>query len=245
MTRIIIIDDEPLARAVIREYLAAESKYCVIGECADGFEGLKMIQLMKPDLIFLDIQMPRLTGFEMLELLTTMPAVIFTTAYDKFALKAFDLHASDYLLKPFSNERFDQALLKSQALPPATYTAGSSLLDAMSASPGQRDRVIVKIDSRILIVPVSTIDYFESDDDNVSVHTARDAYLKNRTLAYFENLMDPAQFVRVHRSYLLKIQEITRIEPYHKDSYLAVLRSGAKIPVSKNGYKRLKDLLGI
>lgn len=239
----VIIDDEPLARSVILEYLESAPDYRVMAVCGDGFEGLKAIQQFKPDLVFLDIQMPRLNGFEMLELLEVRPVIIFTTAYDTYAIKAFEQHATDYLLKPFSKARFDTALVRAAST--ERQPKLSTLLETIASAPGQKDRIVVKTGSQILIIPVAEIDYFEADDDNVTVHTAKDSYLKNRTLTYFEQLLDPQVFIRVHRSYLLKVQEITRIDPYMKDSYLAVLRSGAQIPVSKSGYIRLKEKLGI
>lgn len=247
MINVVIIDDEPLARSIVTEYLKTETGYTVVSSCADGFEGIKSIQQYKPELIFLDIQMPRLNGFEMLELVDKMPVVIFTTAFDEYAIKAFEQHAIDYLLKPFSKERFLSALSKSsQRLDYSAESASNNnFTSSMTLLPSRHDRVVVKTGTKIQVIPIADIHYFEADDDYVSIHTAKDSYLKNRTLNYFEKLLDPDQFLRVHRSYLLKVQEITRIDPYLKDSYLAVLRSGAQIPVSRSGYSRLKDKLGI
>lgn len=242
-----IIDDEPLGRSVILEYLEDKPLYKVVCECSDGFEGLKAIQLKKPDLIFLDIQMPRINGFEMLELIDKPPAVIFTTAFDDYAMKAFDIHAIDYLLKPFSKERFDEALFKheSRALLQGQGSAIGPLLESMASGPGKHERIVVRSDHTIRIIPVAEVIYIEADDDQVSVCTSAGSYLKNRSLSYFENSLDPSRFIRVHRSFMLNVQEILRIEPFLKDSWVAVLRSGAKIPVSKPGYRRLREILDI
>jgi two-component system LytT family response regulator len=246
MKRVLIIDDEPLARMVVREYLQSFDQLEVIQECNDGFEGLKAIQQHQPDLIFLDVQMPKINGFEMLELVDQQPAVIFTTAFDEYAIKAFEAHATDYLLKPFNKDRFNKAVEKYLAQAPNAPAPKKTeeILEA-SNSPAQHERIVVKTGTKVKIIPVQDVIYLAADDDYVSVYTAEGSYLKNKTMNFFEQTLDPRYFVRVHRSYMIAIQQITRIDPYEKDAHLAILKSGAKIPVSKSGYVKLKQVLGI
>jgi len=248
MKRALIIDDEPLARMVVKEYLQNFADQIeVIQECNDGFEGLKAIQLHQPDLVFLDVQMPKINGFEMLELVEQQPAVIFTTAFDEYAIKAFEAHAVDYLLKPFNKDRFNKAIEKYLAQTPSVATPKHTeeLLETASHSPAQHERIVVKTGTKVKIIPVQDVQYLAADDDYVSVFTAEGSYLKNKTMNFFEQTLDPRYFVRVHRSYIIAIQQITRIDPYEKDAHLAILKSGAKIPVSKTGYVKLKQVLGI
>jgi two-component system LytT family response regulator len=246
MIRALLIDDEPLARMVVREYLLGYPQIEVLQECGDGFEGLKAIQQHQPDLIFLDVQMPKINGFEMLELVDEQPAVIFTTAFDEYAIKAFEAHATDYLLKPFSKDRFNKAIDKFLAQAPNTAAPKKEeLLETASHSPGQHERIVVKTGTKVKIIPVADVLYLQADDDYVSIITAEGAFLKNKTMSFFEQTLDGRQFVRVHRSYIVSVQEITRIDPYEKDSHLAILKNGAKIPVSKTGYVKLKQVLGI
>ncbi len=249
MKRALIIDDEPLARMVVMEYLLGfKDQIELIQECGDGFEGLKAIQQHKPDLIFLDVQMPKITGFEMLELVDNPPAVIFTTAFDEYAIKAFEAHAVDYLLKPFNKERFDKAVEKFLALSAAEAKPAQKtekLLDDVAQAHAQQERIVVKTGTKVKIIPVRDILYLQADDDYVSIITPEGAFLKNKTMGFFEQTLDATQFVRVHRSYIVAVAEITRIDPYEKDSHLAVLKSGDKIPVSKTGYTKLKQVLGI
>ncbi|MFD2870890.1 LytR/AlgR family response regulator transcription factor [Mucilaginibacter ximonensis] len=249
MIKAILIDDEPLARMVVREYLLDFPQIEVLQECGDGFEGLKAIQQHQPDLIFLDVQMPKINGFEMLELVDEQPAVIFTTAFDEYAIKAFEAHATDYLLKPFSKERFNKAVEKFLAQSPATATVKKEkeelLETAATQSPAQHERIVVKTGTKVKIIPVADVQYLQADDDYVSIITPEGSFLKNKTMSFFEQTLDPRHFVRVHRSYMVSVQEITRIDPYEKDSHLAILKSGAKIPVSKTGYVKLKQVLGI
>jgi two-component system, LytTR family, response regulator len=248
MTRVILIDDEPLARMIVAEYLQAYPQLSIVEECNNGFEGVKAIGQHKPDLIFLDIQMPKINGFEMLELLDKPPAVIFTTAFDEYALRAFEAHAVDYLLKPFTKDRFDKALQKwmEQRASTDTSTARTAaLLETVAQSPARQDRIVVKTGNKIAIVPVQEVHYLEAYDDFVKIHTAQGMFVKNKTMHYFEQQLNSRLFVRVHRSYILQIQQITRIDPYQKDSYIAVLRTGAQIPVSRTGYARLKEVLGL
>lgn len=250
MKQALLIDDEPLARMVVLEYLQDyKDQIQVLQECGDGFEGMKAIMQSQPDLIFLDVQMPKINGFEMLELLEQPPAVIFTTAFDEFAIKAFEAHAIDYLLKPFSKERFKKAVdkyLAQSGTPVQQQKQTESLLEEVATqSPVQHDRIVVKTGTKVKIIPVHDVLYLEADDDYVSVHTAEGSFLKNKTMSFFEKVLDVRQFVRVHRSYIVAIDQITRIDPYEKDSHIAILKSGAKIPVSKSGYVKLKQVLGI
>jgi two-component system LytT family response regulator len=243
MIKAILIDDEPLARAVLKEYLRDYPEIQVVQECNDGFEGVKAIQQHKPDLLFLDIQMPKINGFEMLELLEQPPGVIFTTAFDEFALKAFEAHAVDYLLKPFSKERFAKALQKWREHQPHAVTP--ALLETAAEAPQQQERVVVKINGKIKIIPVEDIEYIEAADDYARIYTKDGNFLKNKTMSFFERSLPAADFVRVHRSYILHVRQVTRIEPYEKDQQIALLRGGAKIPISKSGYARLKQVLGL
>lgn len=248
MKRALIIDDEPLARLIVREYLQSFPQIEVLQECGDGFEGVKAINQYQPDLIFLDVQMPKINGFEMLELVEQQPAVIFTTAFDEYAIKAFETHAADYLLKPFSKERFTKAVEKwlSQASTTEVQKANETLINSVvPPSPAQHERIVVKTGTKVKIIPVHDVQYLEADDDYVSIHTQEGSFLKNKTMSFFEQTLDPRQFVRVHRSYILSVQQITRIDPYEKDAHIAILKSGAKIPVSKTGYVKLKAVLGI
>ena len=246
MIKALIIDDEPLARMVVKEYLESHPGIHVLQECGDGFEGVKAIHQHQPDLIFLDIQMPKINGFEMMELVENPPAVIFTTAYDEYALRAFETHAVDYLLKPFSSERFDKALSRfmniAQRQQQVENTIAMVQADSENVLPA--DRVVVKTAGKIRIIPLHTIHFIEAADDYTKIHTADGSFLKNKTMAFFERSLPPANFVRTHRSYIINIAEITRIEPLEKDNHVAVLRSGHKVPVSQGGYGKLKTVLG-
>jgi two-component system LytT family response regulator len=246
MSKVIIIDDEPLARSIVKEYLQKHPELHLAAECGDGFEGVKAIQQHQPDLIFLDIQMPKINGFEMLELVDQPPAVIFTTAFDEYAIKAFEAHAIDYLLKPFDQQRFDKAIAKWQEQ--RTKDAGNitqELLETASQSPAQNQRIVIKDGSKIKIIPVHDVQYLEAADDYVKVHTKDGYFLKNKTMNHFEQVLDANQFVRSHRSYIVNVQQITRIDPYEKDGHVAVLRSGVKVPVSRSGYGKLREVLGL
>ncbi len=247
MKKVILIDDEPLARMVVMEYLQTFTQLTVMQECNDGFEGLKAIQQHQPDLIFLDIQMPKINGFEMLELLEQPPAVIFTTAFDEYAIKAFDAHAVDYLLKPFSKERFNKAVNKWLEQQPAASSAANTkpLLDTAAQNPSQNNRIVVKNGNKIKIIPINDVLYLEAADDYVKVQTAEGYFLKSQTMGHFENSLDAALFCRCHRSYLVNTQYITRIDPYEKDNHVAILKNGVKVPVSRGGYAKLRQALGL
>ncbi len=241
--KVIIIDDEPLARSIIKEYLQSCKDATLVAECNDGFEGLKAIQQHKPDLIFLDIQMPKINGFEMLELIENPPSVIFTTAFDEFAIKAFESNAVDYLLKPFSKERFEKAIDKYRN---QQNTASiEKVIETAAESAVQQNRVVVKDGNKIKIIPVHQIHFLEAADDYVKIVSNDGSFLKKRTMSFFEKSLAQFQFVRVHRSFIVNTQLITRIDAYEKDSHLLLLTTGEKIPVSKSGYAKLKEVLGI
>ncbi|MBS1667952.1 MAG: LytTR family transcriptional regulator DNA-binding domain-containing protein [Bacteroidetes bacterium] len=243
----LIIDDEPLARSIVKEFLQSYPNIEIAEECSDGFEGVKAIQQHQPDIIFLDIQMPKINGFEMLEIIDNPPATIFTTAFDEYAIKAFESHAVDYLLKPFSKARFDKAMQKwlGQINMVQQKNNTQSLLESVAQSPAQSQRVVVKTAGRIKIIPVEDIHYLEASDDYVKLHTKEGSFLKNRTMGYFEQMLDANLFTRTHRSFMVNLQQITRIEPYEKESYLAILKTGAQVPVSRTGYTKLKQVLGL
>ncbi|AYD46247.1 MAG TPA: LytTR family transcriptional regulator DNA-binding domain-containing protein [Arachidicoccus soli] len=240
--RTIIIDDEPLARSLLLELLEPEKDIEIVAECGDGFEALKAIQEHQPDLIFLDIQMPKITGFEMLELLESPPRVIFTTAYDEYALKAFEVNALDYLLKPLNPERLTRAL---QKLRQQTDKNQESVKGKMLQLPEQMQRIVVKVNGNIKILPLPEVFYLESADDYVKVHTNDKYYLKHQTMNNFEQQLPIHQFVRVHRSCLVNVQHIHKVDLYEKDQYCVVLRNDVRLPVSRSGYAKLKTVLGI
>lgn len=244
MYKVILIDDEPLARQLIRTLLQPYNQIQVVAECGDGFEGFKAIQEHNPDLIFLDIQMPRLNGFEMLELLDTPPSVIFTTAFDEYALKAFEAHAIDYLLKPIVKERFEKAMQKWLSQAATKETTNVSPVLENNIYEGYQHRIVVKDNGLIRIIPASDIFYIEANDDYIKIVTDNGSYLKKSTLSHVEQTLDPQQFVRVHRSYLVPVTQLMRIEPYEKESHIALLHCGAKVLVSKSGMAKLKTLLG-
>jgi two-component system, LytTR family, response regulator len=242
--RAVIVDDEELARAIIREHLAECPDIEVAAECSNGFEAVKTVTELQPDLLFLDIQMPKLNGFEVLELLGRDVDVIFVTAYDEYALRAFEVHAVDYLLKPFSPERFAEALarardrIQKKVRPPVT-----ELVSESRARQRPLERVLVRDGAKVHVIPVEKIDYIEAQDDYVCVKSGGKEYLKQETLGELEGALDPARFIRIHRSYLLNIERLARIELYAKDSRVAILTDGTKLLVSRSGYSRLKPLL--
>lgn len=244
MYKVIVVDDEPLARQLIITFLGRYPEFAIVAECADGFEAFKKIQELKPDLIFLDVQMPKLSGFEMLELLDEPPSVIFTTAFDQYAMAAFEAHAIDYLLKPISPDRFEKALEKWKARAPQTSVANElpALMESQSA--GYTQRIVLKDRNSIRIIPANTIHYVEASDDYVRIVCEEGSFLKKSTLSRIEESLDPKQFVRVHRSYLIPVTQIAKIEPYEKESHIARLHCGARALVSKAGMSRLKEVLG-
>lgn len=244
MKKVLIIDDEPLARSIVREYLGSHPSLEIVGECNDGFEGAKAISVHQPDLIFLDVQMPKINGFEMLEIISEQPAVIFTTAFDEYALKAFETHAIDYLLKPFSQERFNAAVQK--WLSSVTIDSPIEKLNETNfRQPDEHLRIVIKDGSEIRIIPTKEIEYLEAYDDYVKIHHLGKVHLKKKTMNHFEKSLDSKQFIRIHRSFLLNIQELTKIEAFEKNSYIAILKSGKRIPISRTAYGPLKESLGI
>jgi len=244
----LIIDDEDLARAVVREHLAAHPDVEVAAECANGFEALKAAAQHQPDLIFLDIQMPKLDGFEVLELLEAegkRPAVVFVTAYDQHALRAFEAHAVDYLLKPFSKERFDAALAKARALhaaQPAALPPPATELAAAARQGKPLERIVVKDGPKVTVIHLDRLDWVQAQDDYVLLRTEGRNLLKQQTLASLEGQLDPARFIRIHRSYLLNLDRLVRVEQDTKEHRDAILRDGTRLPVSRAGYQRLRDL---
>jgi two-component system LytT family response regulator len=242
--RVVIVDDEPLARAVIREFLRNHPGVEVVAECGNGFDAVKAVSELSPDLMFLDVQMPKLDGFEVLELIGRDIPVVFTTAFDQYALRAFDVHAVDYLLKPFDENRFTEALSRARARIQAKELLPVEELVA-EARPRQSplERVLIRDGSKVHVIPVEQIDYVEAQDDYVCFKADGKDYLKDQTMAAVEASLDPARFVRIHRSYLLNIERIARVELYAKDSRVAILRDGRRLPVSRAGYARLSKLL--
>ncbi len=246
--KIIVIDDEPLARSIVLEYIQEHKDMEMVAECGDGFQGVKAIMQHKPDLIFLDIQMPKINGFEMLELLDATPSVIFTTAFDEYAIKAFEANAIDYLLKPFSKERFDLAVEKWKTKKIGNTTSEKNmdqLLENTSKQPDEKNRIVVKNGSDIRIVPTNDLIYIEAYDDYVKIFTKDTYYLKKKTMNYYEQVLDDSKFFRTHRSYIINLNELTRIEPLEKNTYVVLLKNGKKVPLSRSGYIKLKEMLGV
>jgi two-component system, LytTR family, response regulator len=242
--RAIVVDDEELARQVLRELLRAHPEIEIVAECANGFEAVKAAAELKPDLMFLDVQMPKLDGFEVLELTGTDMAVIFVTAFDQYAIKAFEARAVDYLLKPFGADRLASAIERVNErvggkLPPPSDLAAEARPPAQFLG-----RIVVKDGTRVQFIPVNKLDYAEAQDDYVALCAEGKKHLKQQTISSLEKSLDPARFLRVHRSFIVNLERVTRIEPYGKDTHVAVLSSGVQLPVSRAGYTRLKQILG-
>ncbi|MDY0977654.1 LytTR family DNA-binding domain-containing protein [Massilia sp. CFBP9012] len=240
--RTLIVDDEHLARALLREYLAAHPDVEIVGECANGFEAVKAIAEHDPDLVFLDIQMPKLDGFEVVELAGAKPHYIFATAYDRFALRAFEVHALDYLLKPFSRERLAEALNQARLRSPQP-TRIEAVVKEAQARQQPLERILIRDGARVHVVAANSIDYIEAQDDYVRICADGKAYLKHQRLSELEAQLDGAMFVRIHRSYIVNVGAVERIEPVSKDNYCAVLRDGVKLPISRSGYQKIRELL--
>lgn len=239
MIKTLIIDDEPLAASIVQEYLSSFPEFELIEICQDGFQGMKAIMAHQPDLIFLDVQMPKISGFEMLELLDEPPAVIFTTAFDEYALKAFDSKAIDYLLKPFSKERFSQAINRFLEQSPRLDPEMINQLSEKS------NRLVVKVKNEIKIIAIQDVYYFEAEDDYIAIHVKEGKFLKKMTMKSLEEALEPSKFARVHRSFMVNLNEVTQIEPYERENFLVKLRNGKQVPVSKSGYSRLRQVLGL
>lgn len=243
--RIVIADDEDLARSLVREYLKDSIDLEIVAECRNGFEAVKAVTELKPDLLLLDIQMPRLDGFEVLELIERETNVIFITAYDQYAIRAFDVHAVDYLLKPFSSERLTEALDRARKKIDRGEPVAIAGLAAEARAPGTKaDRVLIRDGGDVHVIPMARIDYVEAQDDYVCFRAEGKRYLKQQTLADVEAALDPARFVRIHRSYILNVDRLAKLELYAKDSHAAILRDGTRLPVSRSGYSRLNTLIG-
>jgi len=244
MISAIILDDEELARQITKKYLEAFPQIEIVAECADGFEGIKAIQQFKPQILFLDIKMPKLDGFEVLELIDSKPEVIFTTAHDEFAIKAFEQNAVDYLMKPFSRERFASALNKAIARIETEVKAPAKIEDVQEQINAEKlNRIVIRNGSNIKIIPIDSVQYIEAQDDYVMIYSSEGKFLKQQTMKYYETCLDPAYFIRIHRSYIVRIEQIKQIEPYEKDSFIVKTLTGAKLSVSKSGYKKLKEIL--
>jgi two-component system LytT family response regulator len=245
--RVIVIDDEALARDLVKNYLSGITGVEILGECANGFEALKMVQELRPDLLFLDIQMPKIDGFELLEVLDERPEIIFTTAFDQYAIRAFEMNAVDYLLKPFSKARLEQALEKARKrlaeneTPSQSGQAIDKLRQQIDDDRKTVERVITRLGAKITVIPVDKIWYIESADDYVMIHSEMGSHLKEKTMKYFEEHLPAGQFVRIHRSHIVNIAQISGIELYEKDTHLVMLKNGAKLRASAEGYKRLKE----
>src|SRR3954465_655909 len=242
--RIAIVDDEDLARAVVREYLAGIADVEVVAECGNGFEAVKAGSGLKPDLLILDVQMPKLNGFEVLELVGRDVAVVFVTAFDQYAIRAFEVHAVDYLLKPFSAERLAAAidrvrerLGRGEALPVKELAAAGQ----PSLEPARR--VLVRDGPRVHVLPIEKIDYIQAQDDYVCFRCEGKEYLKEQTLGDLETTLDPAKFVRIHRSYVLNLDRLARVDTDERENRVAILSDGRRLPISRAGFARLSALL--
>jgi two-component system LytT family response regulator len=243
--RALIVDDEELARQIIREMLVAHPEIEIAGECSSGFDAVKMVGELQPDLLFLDVQMPKLDGFEVLELIANDISVIFATAYEEHALRAFEVHAVDYLLKPFRAQRFEAALerVKERIRTKTPFTSGQ--LSAAARAPGEyAERIVVKDGTRVEIIPIEKLDYAEAQDDYIGLRSQGKTYLKQQTISSLEAALNPKHFVRIHRSYLVNLERVRRLEPLGRDTHLAILNDGARLPVSRAGLKRLQEFLG-
>jgi two-component system LytT family response regulator len=242
--RLIVVDDEPLARGVAREYLAGHPDIDIVAECANGFEAVKAITELAPDLVLLDIQMPRLDGFEVAELVGNRTRFIFATAFDQYAIRAFEIHALDYLLKPFSQQRFDAALAHARAsLASALPRQDAAVRAAAAARDRPLGRVLIRDGAKVHVIHADRIAWIEAQDDYVQIHADGTAYLKNGTLGELEAQLDPERFLRIHRSYLVNVEQVARIEPASKDSHAAILADGTKLPVSRSGYQKIRAVM--
>ena len=244
LLRVIVVDDEELARALLRELLGAYQDIEIIAECGNGFEAVKAVTEKKPDLLLLDIQMPKLDGFDVLELIGGEVPVIFVTAYDQYAIKAFQVHAVDYLLKPFGAERLAEALARARTrIGTPEVVPAKALVSEARAARAPLERILIRDRTDVHVIPAAKIDYLESQDDYVSVKVGEKEFLKEQTLSELEQLLDPARFVRIHRRYLLNVARLARIEQAVTDSRVAVLQDGTELPISRSGYAKLREIL--
>jgi two-component system LytT family response regulator len=241
--RTVVVDDEELARGVLREFLSAHPDIQIVAECSNGFEAVKAVTELHPDLLLLDVQMPKLDGFEVLDLIGGDVTVIFVTAYDSYAIRAFEVHAVDYLLKPFSAERLAEALDRARQRVQSREKVPADLLSADRSRRAPLERILIRDRSDVHVIPVEKIDYLESQDDYVAIRSAGRSYLKEQTLSELEAVLDGGVFVRIHRRYILNLSRLAKIELAMKDSRIAILTDGAKLPISRAGYLRLKELL--
>jgi two-component system, LytTR family, response regulator len=245
--RVAVVDDEALARQILREFLSSHPEIELVAECANGFEAVKAVAELKPDLVFLDIQMPKLDGFEVLELIGNDTAVVFVTAHDNFAIRAFEVHAVDYLMKPVAAGRFEAALKRAEerleGKAPSNRPAAAELAAAARPPAQYLERIPVRDGARVSIIPVAKLDYAEAQDDYVALASDGKKHLKQQTIASLETALDPSRFMRIHRSYIVNLERVAKIEPYSKDSHVAVLTTGAQLPVSRAGYARLRTFL--
>ena len=237
--RVVVVDDEELARAVVREHLAAHPGIEIVAECANGIEAIEAVAALAPDLLFLDVQMPRLTGFETLELLDPRPAVVFVTAYDRHAVKAFEVSAVDYLLKPFSKERFDAALAKARALLGSGAIGPDPATLAAAARPEgvPLERIAVREGTRVTLLAVETVAWVKAEDDYVLIRSGGKNHLKHQTLSDLATRLPAARFVRVHRSWVVNVGKLASLE----EGKTAVMADGERVPVSRAGAARLRE----
>lgn len=243
--KVLIIDDEQPARDIIKLFLHDHENVKLLGQCKNGFDGMKMIAELKPDLIFLDIQMPKIDGFEMLELIEEPPAVIFCTAYDEYAIKAFEYKAVDYILKPFTKQRFDEAMKKAKAGITKELPKRNELMELSEIYHHKLERIAIKTGDKIDIISVDAIHYLEAQDDYVEIHAYGKTYLKQQTMNYYERALKPEKFVRIHRRFIVHITEIARLEKYGKETWVAILKNNDRLTVSASGYVKLKNVLDI
>lgn len=243
MYQVILVDDEPLAQRLVEKMLEKHPNMRVVANCIDGFEAVKAIQQFQPDLVFLDIQMPKLNGFEVLELVTDLPHVIFTTAYDEFALRAFEANALDYLLKPFSQERFDLALQKFRDHSENQIQKIQQFSERLPL-PDEHARIVIKDGTEIKIIPTAEVIYLEAYDDYVKIFTSNGMHLKKKTMSYYEQMLPKSDFIRIHRSFIIRISELSKIEQLDKNKYIAILRNAKQVPISRNVYGDLREKLG-
>jgi two-component system LytT family response regulator len=237
--RALVVDDEDLARRLVREYLQGHADIELVGECENGLDAVRQIGALAPDLVFLDIQMPRLTGLEVLELTGRRAGVIFTTAYDEHAIKAFELHAVDYLLKPFCKSRFDDALARAR-----TLHAGAPGLDALVARrAAPLERILVRDREQVHVIPIEQVECIEAQGDYLAIHADGKCHLKPQRISEIEEQLDATRFLRVHRSFIISLAHLQAIERPGPDRHAARLRSGKRVPISRSGYEKLRTLV--